>query len=78
MGTPLVKAEQDCSIRVEDLTEGVMGGRHLRQAQERLVPSKAAGNVTYADDRPCPLHCIFTFGANETKLSDLARGTHRL
>ena len=30
MGTPLVKAEQDRSIRVEDLTEVVMGGMRLR------------------------------------------------
>jgi hypothetical protein len=33
MGTPLVKAEQDRSIRVEDLTEVVMGGSRLRQAK---------------------------------------------
>jgi hypothetical protein len=33
MGTPLVKAEQDRSIRVEELTEVVMGGSRLRQAK---------------------------------------------
>jgi hypothetical protein len=33
MGTPLVKAEQDRSVRVEDLTEVVMGGSRLRQAK---------------------------------------------
>jgi hypothetical protein len=33
MGTPPVKAEQDRSIRVEDLTEVVMGGSRLRQAK---------------------------------------------
>ena len=33
MGTPLVKAEQDRSIRIEDLTEVVMGGSRLRQAK---------------------------------------------
>src|SRR4030095_7414601 len=33
MGTPLVKAEQDRAIRVEDLTEVVMGGSRLRQAK---------------------------------------------
>jgi hypothetical protein len=33
MSTPLVKAKQDCFIRVEDLTEKVMGGRRLRQAK---------------------------------------------
>jgi hypothetical protein len=33
MGTPRVKAEQDRSIRVENLTEVVMGGSRLRQAK---------------------------------------------
>jgi hypothetical protein len=33
VGTPLVKAEQDRSIRVEDLTKVVMGGSRLRQAK---------------------------------------------
>ena len=33
MRAPLVKAEQDRSIRVEDLTEVVMGGSRLRQAK---------------------------------------------
>ena len=33
MGTPLVKAEQDRSIRVEDLTEVFVGGSSLRQAK---------------------------------------------
>jgi hypothetical protein len=33
MGAPLVKAKQDRSIRVEDLTEVVMGGSRLRQAK---------------------------------------------
>jgi hypothetical protein len=33
MGPPLMKAEQDRSIRVEDLTEVVMGGGRCRQAK---------------------------------------------
>jgi hypothetical protein len=33
MGAPLVKAKQDRSIRVEDLTEVVMFGSRLRQAK---------------------------------------------
>src|SRR4029077_303319 len=33
MGTPFVKAEQDRSIRVQDLTEVVMGWSRLRQAK---------------------------------------------
>lgn len=32
MGAPRVKAEQDGFIRVDDLTEVVMGGSRLRQA----------------------------------------------
>src|SRR5438045_6603552 len=37
VGTPLVKAEQDRTIRVENLTEVVMGGSRLRQAKQRLL-----------------------------------------
>jgi hypothetical protein len=33
MGTPLVKTEQDRSVRVEELTEVVMRGSRLRQAK---------------------------------------------
>jgi hypothetical protein len=33
VGTPLVKTEQDGSIRVEYLTEVVMGGRRFRQSK---------------------------------------------
>jgi len=43
VGAPFVKAEQDRSIRVEDLPEIVMGRGRLRQAKQRLVPSEALG-----------------------------------
>jgi hypothetical protein len=33
MGAPTVEAEQDRSIRVQDLTEVVMGGNRQRQAK---------------------------------------------
>jgi len=62
MHTPRVKAEQDRSIRIEDLTPVVMGRSRLRQAKKRLVPLKAAGNVAYANDRPCAFHRIFGIG----------------
>ena len=52
MGTPLVEAEQDRPIRVEDLPEVVMDGRRLRLAKERLVPLEAASHIAHADDRP--------------------------
>ena len=53
---PLMKAEQDRSIRVEDLTEVVMSGLCLWLAEQRLVPLAAGRNVAYADDRPCAFH----------------------
>jgi len=55
VGTPLVKAEQDRAIRVEDLPEVVMDGRPLRLAKERLVPFEAARDIAYPNDRPCAL-----------------------
>src|SRR3954447_10892827 len=56
--TPLVEAEQNGSIRIQDLTKVVMVRRRLGLAEERLVPFEAARNVTYADDRPCAFHQI--------------------
>jgi hypothetical protein len=56
VGTPLVKAEQDCSIRIEDLTKVVMGGFCLRQAKQRLVPLAAARHIVDANDRPHAPH----------------------
>src|SRR6266487_1409841 len=55
---PLVKAEQDGSIRIENLTPVVMARRRLGLAEERLVPFEAGWNVPYADDRPCAAHRI--------------------
>src|SRR3954454_8502551 len=58
VGTPLVKAEQDRSIRVEDLPEVVMGGSRLRQAQQRLVPLEAARHIANANDGPRASHGV--------------------
>jgi hypothetical protein len=55
---PLVEAKQDGSIRIQDLTKVVMTRRRLRLAEERLVSFEAAGNVPYADDRPCQFHRV--------------------
>src|SRR5436309_15798119 len=52
VGTPRVKAEQDSSIRVQDLTEVVMAGSRLRQAKQRLVPLIALSHIANPDDRP--------------------------
>src|SRR4029434_9358229 len=56
VGTPLVKAEQDRAVRVEDLPEVIMGGPRLRLAKERLVPFEAASHIAYRNDRPRALH----------------------
>ena len=52
VGAPLVKAEQDRSIRVEDLPEVVVGGSSLWQAKQRLVPLEAATHIANPNDRP--------------------------
>ena len=62
MRAPLVEAEQDGSIRIEDLTKVVMARSRLALAEERLIPFEAAGHVPYADDRPCALHRISAVG----------------
>jgi hypothetical protein len=36
--SPLVQAEQNSSIRIEDLAKVGMAGLTLRQAKQRLVP----------------------------------------
>ena len=58
MRTPLVEAEQNGAIRIQNLTKIVMARRRPGLAEERLVPLEAAGNVAYADDRPCAFHRI--------------------
>jgi hypothetical protein len=56
VGTPLVKAEQDRAIRVEDLPEVVMGRSRLRLAKQRLVPFEAARHIANSNDRPGASH----------------------
>ncbi|HSA93800.1 MAG TPA: hypothetical protein VLE48_12375 [Terriglobales bacterium] len=56
--TPLVQAEQDRPIRVEDLPKILMCGRRLRLAEQRLVPAVAGGHIAYAKDGPSALHGI--------------------
>src|SRR5206468_4458295 len=59
---PLVEANQDGSVCIQDLTKVVMARRRLGLAEERLVPFEAAGNVAYANDRPYAFHRIFAAG----------------
>ena len=58
MSAPLVEAEQDGSIRVDDLPKVVVGGKRLRLAKQRLVPFEASPHIVYRNDRPRALHRI--------------------
>jgi hypothetical protein len=53
---PLVKAEQDGSIRIQDLCEVVVARRRLGLAEEGLVPFAAGRDIADANDRPCAFH----------------------
>ena len=66
---PLVEAEQDSSIRIEDLTKVGMARLCLGLAEERLVPFEATRHIAYADDRPGAFHDVFSRRPNETELS---------
>jgi hypothetical protein len=59
---PLVEAEQDSSIRIEDLTKVGMARLCLGLAEERLVPLEATRHIAYADDRPGAFHDISRVG----------------
>jgi hypothetical protein len=56
VSAPLMETQQDCSVRVANLSEMMMRGRGLRQAEQRLIPFEAPGHVSHADDRPDALH----------------------
>jgi hypothetical protein len=62
---PLVEAEQDGSIRIQDLTKVVMLRRRLGLAEERLVLFQATGDVADADDRPRTFHRASTVGLSD-------------
>src|SRR5216684_2360102 len=59
---PLVEAEQDSSIRIEDLTKVSMVRSCLGLAEERLVPFEASRHIAYADDCPRAFHDISPAG----------------
>src|SRR5215467_7927602 len=56
VGTPLMEAEQDGSIRIEDLPKVVMGRKTSWLTEQRLVPSEAGRHVAHPDNRPRSLH----------------------
>ena len=62
MGAPLVEAEQDGSIRIQDLTKVGVARSRLGLAKERLVPFEASLDVAYTNDRPCTFHRISAVG----------------
>ena len=70
---PLVEAEQDGSIRIQDLTKIVMARSRLGLAEERLIPFEAAGHVPYADDRPCAFHRVSAVGLTRTEQTGILR-----
>jgi len=51
-GPSLVNAKQDRSICVQDLPKVIMSGSRFRWAEQRLIPLKAASNISNADDCP--------------------------
>jgi hypothetical protein len=78
--TPLVEAEQDGSIRIQDLTKVVVARRRFGLAKERLVPLEAARDVAYANDRPCTFHRISAVGltqGSEPRVSDDLVNSHK-
>src|SRR5881628_1909921 len=72
---PLVEAEQDSSIRIEDLTKVSMARSCLGFAEERLVPFEASRHIAYADDRPRAFHDISPVGLKRTVDSFIYAGT---
>ena len=58
MRAPLVEAEQDSSVPIQDLPEVVMGRRSSGLTEQRLVPAEALRHVAYPYDRPGALHLV--------------------
>jgi hypothetical protein len=56
VGAPLVEAEQDSSVRIDDLPKVIMGRKGSRLTEQRLVPAEAGRHVAYCYDRPGALH----------------------
>jgi hypothetical protein len=55
---PLVEAEQDSSICIQDLPKVIVGRECSRLAEQRLVPSQAARHVAHTYDCPRALHRV--------------------
>ena len=72
MSSPLVKAEQNSSIRIDDLPEVVMRRRCLRQTEQRLVPVAARRHISHRYDRPGTPHVLLKLPSNEFPLRNLS------
>ena len=70
MRAPPVEAEQDSSIRIQDLAEVVMARSRLGLAEERLVPLEAGRDISYANDRPGTFHRVRS--VDKSDISDIA------
>src|SRR5262245_13217261 len=53
---PPMEADEDGSIRVQDLAQSIMSRWRLGLTEERLVPFTADPYVSDADDRPRAFH----------------------
>src|SRR5580765_9066238 len=73
VSAPLVEAEQDRAIRIENLTKVGMVRPSLALAEERLVPFEALRHVPHADDRPRAFHDISPTGLTTDLPSFAAR-----
>src|SRR5262249_40867066 len=56
MRTPLVQANQDRAIRVDDLAPVLVGRRRRRLTKQSLGPPETGRHVANAHHRPCALH----------------------
>jgi hypothetical protein len=61
-----MKAEQDRSIRIQDLAKVVVGRKHLGLAEERLVPFEAGRDIACANGRPHTFHRMNSHEPSET------------
>src|SRR5580692_3895936 len=58
VGAPRVEAEQNSSIRIEDLRKVIMGRNGSRLAEQRLIPFEAPLHAADPYDRPRALHRV--------------------
>ena len=56
--TPLVQAQQDRSVIVDELPEVMVRGQPRRLTKERLIPLEAVSDISNPNDGPRTLHQI--------------------